>query len=295
MKASIPMQSRPSSLLGDFVVLEPFYSFAHLPNTAPLLPFFDVDTSSVLFSLVPLALVASSVGPCEGAVAMFLIILVFANVLAPVAPREHALALHSVIDPISLEHSAVSPNVFADAVDVVLLEIAVVGTLVTPDELSSAVLHAFDVFAGVLGTIGPLFDSLSMLLVVEPLALVPAAIIVGVNSEAIGLVLMPRALVHIAFRVDQAAVPTRHPVLPKPVVSRAIRPNLNSASISLIALRMPFSLIHGPVLQVLDRLDHSLHAIVYLLGLPVEWLERLNDLLHNFIVKAYQIGEENCV
>ena len=274
-------------MLRDFVVLEPFYSFAHLPNTAALLSFFDVDASTVLFTLIPLALVASSVGPCEGAVAVFLIILVFAYVLSPVAPREHALALHSVVDPIALEDTAVGPNILADSVDVVLLEIAVVGTLVAPDELSSAVLHSFDVFSGVLGTIWPLLDSFPMLLVVEPLALVPAAIIVGVNSEAIGLVLVPGPLINITLRVDQASVPTCHTILPKPVVSRAVWPNLDSTSISLIALRMPLSLIHGSILKVLNRLDHSLDTVVDLLRLPIEWLQRLNDLLHNLIVKVY--------
>lgn len=182
------------------------------------LAFFDVDSLPMLLALVPLTLVAASIGPGERARTVLLIILIFAYVPTAVTPREYSSSLHSVINPISLENTAVSPNVFADSVNVVLLEIAVVRALVTPNELAFAVFHALDVFSGILGTIWPLFDSLSVLLVVEPLALVPASIIVGVNAETIGLVLVPGAFVDVALGVHQSAVAARHAVLPEAVV-----------------------------------------------------------------------------
>lgn len=42
---------------------------------------------------------------------------------------------------------------------------------------------------------------------------------------------------------------------------------------------MPLSLVHGSVLQVLYRLNRPLHTIINFLRLPVEGLERLDDLL----------------
>ena len=133
-------------MIGNFVVFEPFYSLAHLPHSAALLAFFDVDASSVLLALIPLSLVAATIGPCEGTVAMFLVILVLADVLTAVAPREDALTFHSIVNPIALEYSTVGPDVLADTMDVVLLEVTVVGALVAPNELSSAVLHALYIF-----------------------------------------------------------------------------------------------------------------------------------------------------
>jgi hypothetical protein len=150
---------------------------------------------------------------------MFLVILVFANILAPIAPGKHALTLHSVVDPISLKNTAVCPNILADSVDVILLEVTVIGALVAPNKFASAMLHAFHILARVLCAIRPLFDALAVLLIVEPLPLVPTSVIVRVNSKPIGLIFMPSTLVNIALSMDEPTVPTGHTILPKAVIS----------------------------------------------------------------------------
>lgn len=272
------------SLVRALVVFQPFYSFTHLPDTMSLLAFFDVDALPVLLALVPLTLVAASVGPRECARAMFLIILVFAYVFAAVTPREHSSSLHPVINPISLEDTAVGPDVLANTVNIVLLEIAIVSALIAPNELSFAMFHTFHVFSRVLSAVRPLFDSLSMLLVVEPLALVPASIIVGVNSETIGLVFVPGAFVNIALSMDQTSISAGHAVFPKSIIPGSVGPNLYSTSIPLISLWMPFSLVHSTIFQVFDWFNCSIGAIVYFLCLPVEWFEGLNNLQNDLVI-----------
>ena len=134
------------SLLSAFIILEPFDPFAHLPNSLTLLALLYVDAFSVLLSLVPLALIATTVGPRECSVAVLLVIFVLAHVLSAVTPREDAATLHPVVDPVTLVYSAVCPDVFAHTMNIVLIEIAIVRTLITPNELALSVLHALDVF-----------------------------------------------------------------------------------------------------------------------------------------------------
>lgn len=152
-------------MLGSLVILEPFDSLAHLPNAVPFLALLYIDALSVLLALVPLALVAATIGPCESTDSVFLIVTVLAYVLASIAPGEDAASFHPVVNPIALVHPAVRPDVFAHTVDIVLIEVSVVRALVTPDKLAFSVLHAFDIFSRVLGTVRPLLNTLSMLFV----------------------------------------------------------------------------------------------------------------------------------
>lgn len=65
------------------------------------------------------------------------------------------------------------------------------------------VLHATGVAAFVGGAVDPLFEPLAVLLVLEPFPLVICTVLVEVDTEAVGLVVLPLALVEVAVRVDQ--------------------------------------------------------------------------------------------
>ena len=120
----------------------------------------------MLFTLEPLAVVAAAVRPLENAVAVFLVILVLADVLPSIIPRKHPMTIHPVINPDSVKNTTISPNVLATAVNVVVYKVAFERALVCPDELAFALLFTIHVFTTVLGTVGPFFHALTVLLVI---------------------------------------------------------------------------------------------------------------------------------
>jgi len=143
-------------------------------------------------------------------------------------------------------------------------------------------LHPLLILSLVLSTVRPLFNTLTVLFVLEPLSFISAAVVMGVNSVPVGLVVSPLSLVDVAFGVHEAAVPVSHPLRPEAVVARPIRPDLDSASILLII--EPFSLVDGPVLKSGNSSDVSGVAVHVIVGHPVEGLELLYDVHHYRIV-----------
>ena len=87
----------------------------------------------------------------------------------PIAKRFRKTARECVplsINPISVKNTTISPNVLATAVNVVVYKVAFERALVCPDELAFALLFTIHVFTTVLGTVGPFFHTLTVLLVV---------------------------------------------------------------------------------------------------------------------------------
>ena len=81
------------------VLDKPFYSFAIFPKSILhlLVLGYYVLAESVLFSLIPVAFVASRISPGVDPKAVFLIILILSLVLAPIVPYVDAHALHIVV------------------------------------------------------------------------------------------------------------------------------------------------------------------------------------------------------
>lgn len=142
-------------------------------------------------------------------------------------------------------------------------------------------LHTLLIVTFVLGTIRPLLKAVAMLFVLVPVSLVSGAVEVRVDTEAISLVLSPLSLVDVALSVDQPSKAIGHTVAPKAVITRAIGPNLNTATILLLGGHQPLSLIHGAVLQDLDGFDCPLLSLIDFVDAPVKRLKLLNDLLEN--------------
>lgn len=265
-------------------IFDPFGPFAFLPYAFSFLSIFQVRAVAVLLAVDPFSMVHTAIRPSKSADSMFLIVKIIAYVFAAVRPCEDALAFHFVVDPIALKLPTVIPLVDPSSVNIIVLKFSIVGALVAPNELALAVFEAVLVVSDVLRAVRPLFDSFAILLVREPLPLVSAATIVGVDTIPIGLVLVPSAFIDVALCVDQAAVPLRQVVLPETVISGAVWPDLDPSAVSLPGLGVPLALVQRHVLQALQWLDDSLDLVAVTLDPPVEWLQQLDDL------RDYSVG-----
>ena len=130
--------------------------------------------------------------------------------------------MHFIAKPFALIISAIGPGVLADALDVVVAELADVAGPVVPVELTMSMLSSVDVGTFVACLIRPSFDTVAVLLVILPAALVHGTVIMHVLALAISLVVEPLALVNVAIRVDQPADTVGLATLPLPFVQRAI-------------------------------------------------------------------------
>ena len=151
--------------------------------------------------------------------------------------------------------------------------------------------HSLLILAIVLRAIRPLLDAKTVLLVRVPLALVPAAVVVSVNTVSIGLVLRPLSFVDIAFSVNQPAISIGHAVTPKSVISRSIWPYLDSTSIFLLAScgGQPLSLVNSSILENANWFDFSL-TVIDLLDGPVKRLQ-LIDYIHHALVVVLRLED----
>lgn len=85
-----------------------------------------VDADTVLFAILPAALVDTTIGPEEVAFTLLLIVDVFAFILSAIGPGESTGTLHFVVYPVASVLSAVSPIILSVAFDVVLDKLTVV-------------------------------------------------------------------------------------------------------------------------------------------------------------------------
>ena len=107
---------------------EPLDSFAVFPQ-AELLSVFRgdlVDSQPVLFAMVPVAFVLTTVLPSVYAKSMFLVIKILSVVGPTIIPLINTHALHIVVLPLALVASAVQPGVDTDTEDFVFKPLTLV-------------------------------------------------------------------------------------------------------------------------------------------------------------------------
>jgi hypothetical protein len=103
--------------------LEPVQALSILPLSNFGLFFTgNVRSFAVLFSILPLSVVLSTIGPFENSVALFLIVNVFSFVSTSIGPLKDSISVHLVQVPFSCVLTTVSPCVNSVAVDVVVYE-----------------------------------------------------------------------------------------------------------------------------------------------------------------------------
>ena len=125
--------------------------------------------------------------------------------------------------------------------------------------------------------VGPDLLTVTMLLILEPVALIPGPIRVVVDSIPMGLIILPLTIVDIAVCMDQSASAVGLVSPPVPFIERAIHPDLHTTPI-LHALLIPFTLILCSIVKGHDGSVNSCLSIVLRSWLKVEWFETLTDL-----------------
>jgi hypothetical protein len=109
--------------------------------------------------------------------------------------------------------------------------------------------------------IWPNLFALTMLFILEPLALVTRSISVVINTETVRLIVLPIAIINVTVCMDQTTSSVGLIVLPIAFVQRSINPNLNTLTVFTV-FRIPFTLILGTVVQNDLSLFPSAHSVI---------------------------------
>jgi hypothetical protein len=80
----------------------------------------------MLFAVKPLAIVLTSVWPCENAMTFFLVVNVFTFVSSTVVPSKDSSAMHFIKLPLPVKRAAIGPFINAVSVNVVVDEVSFV-------------------------------------------------------------------------------------------------------------------------------------------------------------------------
>lgn len=144
-------------------------------------------------------------------------------------------------------------------------------------------LHTLLVLALILGSVWPLLDSETVLLILEPLSLVPTSIEMCVDSIAICFIFSPLALIDISLGMHESAIAISHSVPPEAVIPGSVRPYLHSTAIFLVLVDEPLALIDCPILKYANRLYFPLFSIRNVLNRPVKRLQLLDYVLHKIV------------
>lgn len=110
--------------------------------------------------------------------------------------------MHLIFLPLSFIHFTIGPNIFSDPRDFVILKLSSVCASVSKGEAAVAVLLTVDILAFILGTVWPLFDASSVLLVFEPLANICGSICMFICSMAMSFIIVPLTFVDVSVGMN---------------------------------------------------------------------------------------------
>jgi len=114
-------------------------------------------------------------------------------------------------------------------------------------------------------SISPCLLAFSMLQIVLPLSFISRAIYVNVHSVSVGLIIDPVALVNVSIDVYELAMAMGSVIPPLPFVARTIRPYLHTIAIAESAY--PLTLVGRASLESVQRAVFALSLrVVLLLG-----------------------------
>ena len=148
--------------------------------------------------------------------------------------------------------------------------------LILPSVGTEAMLLAFSVLALVLGVIVPVLDSLTVLKVIFPVALVGSSIAVGVLSVSMSFISLPLSFVLVTVHMPKDSLAVCFVVLPVPLVLGSIWPDLYAISMSDVAF--PLTLVPSTVLE--DELSALLTVF------KVIWFALLTLVIPIFLLSA---------
>ena len=137
-------------------------------------------------------------------------------------------------------------------------------------------------------TIRPVFDSISVLLVMAPVADVPGTVDVQVRSRSMRLVVEPAAFVHAAIVVNETTMAIRPVHVPIALVLGPVFPSLDTATMSLPKF-VPLALVESAIVEFERPSGNQLLVCIYF------WLrsivERAHLLLQPFCDFRHEVGD----
>ena len=86
-----------------------------------------------------------------------------------------------------------------------------------------------------------------MLQIILPVPFVPCPVHMDVNTIAVGFIIVPLTLEHIAVNMPELALAASFIESPVPLVPSSIRPDLDA--IAMLHISKPLALVHSPVLK----------------------------------------------
>ena len=152
---------------------------------------------------------------------------------------------------------------------------------------------SISVLALVTRVIRPNLFTITVLLILEPVAFVVSAICVVVLAIAMGFIIFPFAVVHVTIGMDEPSTTVGLVSSPVAFIERAIDPDLGASAI-LAAHLVPLTLVLSPVVELHHFAGNSLHTIVSRCGLPVEVLQLRSDL-HDELAGLLDLNLRLCV
>ena len=174
----------------------------------------------MLFAVLPFAIVDTPVFPFEDAHTLSLIIDEVALVLLAIGPFEQASSMHLILLPFASVLLAIWPNVSSITTDFIPQEGTCVDGTIGEGKRPLAIFLAILVAAIVSSTIRPCFNTLTMLLVFEPVAYICRSICMPVGAMPVSLVVKPETFVDIAIGMDQYSLSVCLIVFPHALVAR---------------------------------------------------------------------------
>lgn len=143
---------------------------------------------------------------------------------------------------------------------------------------------SFAVLTLIEGVVGPDLFSLTMLLVLEPVALIFCTVSMMVSSESVCFVFLPVPVIYVPIGMDQSTASISFIVLPVALVDGSINPELDSSSI-LLALCVPLAFIFCSILELLRRLEVTVFGVIVVLRcwLEIKLTQLISDLLNNLL------------
>ena len=110
--------------------------------------------------------------PCESTLSLLPILYEIAHILLAIWPSERPIPMHLVVFPSAGEFAPIGPIIHALPCYAILFEFALVGAPVLEAEFTLAIAHAQLVLAYEFGSVGPLFQALAILEIVDPVTLI---------------------------------------------------------------------------------------------------------------------------
>lgn len=119
--------------------------------------------------------------------------------------------------------------------------------------------------------------SITVLLVLKPVAFVASAVCVVVLAEAVGLVILPLAVVDVTVCVNQTTASVGFISPPVALVEGAVDPDLNASSV-FAPVFVPLALVLSAVVQSHEVAVDALDAVGGWAWLKIERFERVANL-----------------